>query len=523
MKRIVPILMSLSLAACAVNPVTGERNLQFYGTDWENNIGAQMYAPMKQSQGGEFVLDPQLESYVSQVGQRLARNARRKEELDFQFSIINSSIPNAWALPGGKIAINRGLLVEMESEAELAAVLGHEIVHADAAHSARAQSKGVLTQVGTVAGMIIVGTTLDSPGARDMGMLVPQLGAQLLTTKYGRDAERESDEYGMLYMAEAGYNTKGAVELQETFVRLSEGRNQDWLSGLFASHPPSQERVENNKETAQRLAADGYTGGEIGTQPWKEATAYLRRVQPAYDHYDKANEAAAEKDWKDAQKKLNAAMQIEPRESLFHALQGDIYSHQDQLRRALTSYDEAVSANPNLFYGWMRRGQARFNLDDNSGAREDLEHSLELLPTAQAHYILGQLDLQENRRVAAMDHFRVAAQSNSELGVKAEQEILSMDLPGRAASYVEVKPAVNNNGEMFIQVGNLTRSSLNNIEYRFAWIDDSGRTRQGNGRFDGVIEGGKWAQQQLNARINNPADLNRRLQIEITGANLIEQ
>ena len=138
------LLASVSLSACSVNPVTGERNFQIYDADWEREVGAQMYAPMKQSQGGEFILDPELTAYITEVGNRLASRARRKDQLDFEFSILNDSIPNAWALPGGKIAVNRGLLINLDSEAELAAVLGHEIVHSDAAHGARAQSKGVL-------------------------------------------------------------------------------------------------------------------------------------------------------------------------------------------------------------------------------------------------------------------------------------------------------------------------------------------------------------------------------------------
>ncbi|HKX56168.1 MAG TPA: M48 family metalloprotease, partial [Xanthomonadales bacterium] len=198
------------LSGCAVNAVTGERNFQFYGEDWEQQVGAQMYAPLKQSQGGDLVLDPQLTAYVQSVGDRLASQARRKEQLDFEFSILNDSTPNAWALPGGKIVVNRGLLTELDSEAELAAVLGHEIVHADAAHGARAQSKGMLTQIGAVVSMVVLGSTVDNASAREIAMLVPQVGAQLLTQKYGRDAERESDEYGMLYMSEAGYDPQGA-------------------------------------------------------------------------------------------------------------------------------------------------------------------------------------------------------------------------------------------------------------------------------------------------------------------------
>ncbi|MDX1555700.1 MAG: M48 family metalloprotease [Xanthomonadales bacterium] len=522
MKRMALMLAVVTVAACAVNPVTGERNLQFYGSDWEKDVGAQMYAPMKQSQGGEFILDPVLTEYIQGVGQRLANNARRGDELEFEFSIINSSIPNAWALPGGKIVINRGLLVELDSEAELAAVLGHEIVHADAAHGARAQSKGVLTQVGTVAGMIVVGTTVDSSAGRELGMMVPQLGAQMLTQKYGRDAEREADEYGMRYMAEAGYDPEGAVELQQTFVRLSEGRRQDWLSGLFASHPPSEERVENNRETALQLAEEGYTRGETGAETWAEKTAYLRRVQPAYEHYDKASEAASEKDWSSAQKHLDAAFAIEPRESLFHALQGDIYAARDQYGDALKSYEEAVAANRGLFYGYLRRGRAHLELSENQLARKDLEHSLTLLPTAQAHYLLGKLDMAEDRRVAAMKHFRQAAQSGTETGLKAEREILALDLPQRASSYVAAQVVSNAQGELWIQVGNQTRSNLHGIEYRYAWIDNSGQTRQGSGRIDGVLEGGQWAQAKLDGRINDPANVSRRAQAEIVSAELAD-
>src|SRR5690554_6899226 len=170
------LLLVLSvLSGCAVNPVTGERNLQFYGEDWEKQVGAQMYSPLKQSQGGDFILDPQLTTYVQSVGNRLADQARRTEQLDFEFSVLNDSSPNAWALPGGKIVINRGLLTALDSEAELAAVLGHEIVHADAAHGARAQSKGMLTRVGAMVGMVVLSSKVENAAAREIAMMVPGL------------------------------------------------------------------------------------------------------------------------------------------------------------------------------------------------------------------------------------------------------------------------------------------------------------------------------------------------------------
>ncbi len=131
-------------------------------------------------------------------------------------------MPNAWALPGGKIAINRGLLTELKSEAELAAVLGHEIVHAAARHGAKAQERGTLLQVGLAAAQI--GAAVSDVDTNVAGLLIQGagVGAQLVQQKYGRDQELESDQYGMKYMKLAGYDPWGAVTLQETFVRLSQ-------------------------------------------------------------------------------------------------------------------------------------------------------------------------------------------------------------------------------------------------------------------------------------------------------------
>ena len=247
--RKVTILLAIGvafLAGCAVNPVTGKRQLMTVSTASEIQMGQQNYAPMRQSQGGDYDIDPFLTQYVQGVGSRLA--AQSEVALPYEFVVLNNSVPNAWALPGGKIAINRGLLTELESEAELAAVLGHEVVHAAARHTASQISRGMRLQ-----GLVLATAVASSDS--DYGNLAvggAGLAAQLVTMKYGREAELESDYYGMQYMSKAGYDPRGAVSLQQTFVRLSEGRRTDWLSGLFASHPPSQERVNTNIATAAR-------------------------------------------------------------------------------------------------------------------------------------------------------------------------------------------------------------------------------------------------------------------------------
>jgi len=231
------------------------------------------------------VLDPELTAYVQSIGDRLAAVSDRK--LPYEYVIINDSVPNAWAMPGGKIAFNRGLLYELNSEAELAAVMGHELVHAAARHGAQSMERGMLLQ----GAMVAVGIGAQNTDYSQLIVGGAQVGAQLVNSKYGRDAESESDYYGMLYMKKAGYDPAAAVTLQETFVRLSQGRQSSFLEGLFASHPPSPDRVAANKATLAKLGA----GGEMGKEIYAQKTAKLRASRGAYKAYDEAVKALSEK------------------------------------------------------------------------------------------------------------------------------------------------------------------------------------------------------------------------------------
>lgn len=188
------------LLTCSYNPVTGERELSLISQAEEVNIGAQQYSPSQQSQGGLYTVDPELTAYVNEVGQRVAAYSPR--QLPYEFVVLNNSVPNAWALPGGKIAVNRGLLYEMKTEAELAAVLGHEVVHAAARHGAQSVERGMLMQGALLVTAVAVSVNDNSYAGAIVGGA--QLGSQLISQRYGRDAERESDLYGTRYMAQAG-------------------------------------------------------------------------------------------------------------------------------------------------------------------------------------------------------------------------------------------------------------------------------------------------------------------------------
>jgi predicted Zn-dependent protease len=325
-----------TLAACTINPVTGNRELALISADQEIEIGQQQYGPSQQMQGGDYSFDPALTAYVRGVGTKLAAVSDRA--LPYEFVVLNSSVPNAWALPGGKIAVNRGLLTELHSEAELAAVLGHEIVHAAARHGAIAMQRGLLL------GVVVSGMQSAARGGNFAGLAVGAagVGAQLISQRNGRENELEADQYGMQYMSRAGYDPSAAVTLQETFVRLSQqnGGDQGRLAALFASHPPSTERVEKNRATAATLPK----GGDMGRERYQAATAALRQRQPAYDAYDKGRAALAENKPADAERFAQEATRLLPAEAQFHALLGDIATTRRRGTSATPSGATSVSS-----------------------------------------------------------------------------------------------------------------------------------------------------------------------------------
>lgn len=471
--------MFVLLAGCAVNPVTGRNELSLVGEQQELAIGEEQYAPARQSQGGDYVVDHELTAYVSQVGQKLAAVSDRK--LPYEFKVLNSSVPNAWALPGGKISINRGLLTELQSEAELAAVLSHEIVHAAARHGAQSMSKGMLLQVGAA------GAALATQGTSyaNLAQMGAGLGAQLITQKYGRDAERESDFYGMQYMVRAGYDPQGAVNLQRTFVKLSEDKQQDWITGLFASHPPSQERVQNNI----KLAATMPKGGELGVARYRAKIAHLLKTKPAYEAYDEGRKALAKDEIAKAGRLAQQAIGLEPKEALFYGLKGDVEQENQRLKPALKHYYKATQLNPNFFYYYLQRGKVEEQLQLNIQAQTDLERSVELLPTGDAYNSLGKLAQKAGRFNEAKTYYTKVG-SEGKLGQKAYGSLVDLDLQDNPAKYLEVRAGQDAQGRIVVQVSNPTPRDINRIVLILQARNATGKVQKLQRKLEGTVAAG---------------------------------
>ena len=477
------LLSFLFTAGCSVNPVTGKREVVLMNTAQEIELGRQNYVPMQQSQGGAYDLDPELTAYVQRVGRNVA--VQSGVDLPYEFVVLNNSVPNAWALPGGKIAINRGLLYELESESELAAVLGHEAVHAAARHSAKQQTRAMLMQVG------VMGTAIAARDS-DYGNLIvgsANLLAQAGLARYGRGAELESDAYGMQYMSRAGYDPQGAVELQETFVRLSEGRRADWLSGLFASHPPSRERVQANVATAATLPR----GGIRGEREYQAAMRTTMRTRPAYETYDEGRKALAENDLDTALAKANEAIRLHTEEAHFHALRGDVRLVQDNYDWAVTNYTRAIDRRDDFFYYHLQRGIARKELGQEDAAVTDLERSLRLLPTAPAHYALGDIARSRGDTAAAVQHFRVVAKSGGEYGKAATAELVRLELPSNPSAYIPVGCSADGNARLVVAVRNDTTVQIAGVQVAVVYADASGRQQRQRFGIAGQIPPGQVA------------------------------
>jgi predicted Zn-dependent protease len=258
--RIAAILLLAALPACATNPATGRRQLSFIGEQQEIEMGRQADQEISAAVG--VYRDPDLESYVQRLGATLASQSERTN-LQWAFRILDDASVNAMALPGGYNYVTRGLLAYMNSEAELASVMGHEIGHVTAKHTVSLLSRQQVAQLGMVLGMIL------RPELRNYGSLA-DVGLGLLFLKYSRDHEREADSLGLRYVTRAGYDPRPMAEVFTTLERVGAAEGQGGrVPGWLATHPAPEDRRTRITQEIQKL------GVAAGTVDREE---YVRRL-----------------------------------------------------------------------------------------------------------------------------------------------------------------------------------------------------------------------------------------------------
>ncbi len=243
-------VVAVAAGGCATNPVTGRSELVLVSAEREKELGRDEARRVEQEMG--LLADPALVAYVQGVGQRLAAQSPRRD-VEYRFQVVDRTEPNAFALPGGYVYVTRGLLVFVNSEDELAGVIGHEIGHVAARHSVQQISRAAPLAVVTGIGAAVTGVV--SPG---LGRAVGGAGAaasELILAPYSRDQEREADRVGQGLAAAAGWDPAGLPAFLKTLSReedLSGGgpRRPSFLD----SHPATPERVAATAEHARELA-----------------------------------------------------------------------------------------------------------------------------------------------------------------------------------------------------------------------------------------------------------------------------
>jgi predicted Zn-dependent protease len=308
----------------------------------------------------------------------------------------------------------------------------------------------------------------------------------------------------MRYMKKAGYDPRAAVTLQETFVRLSKDHRSSFIEGLFASHPPSDERVAANQAT---LAALG-EGGDWGKEIYAQKVGKLKATQAAYKAYDDGVKALAKGDVKQADALAKQAVAAEPREARFRELLGDIAMKQSRNEEALDHYQQAIEMQPDYFRPYVQKGIALNNLGRPAEAEPLLRRSNELLPTATSHFVLGQIAEGRGDADTALQQYGIAAGSNSDVGKASIAHMVRIDLPRNPAKYLQAAAQADNMGYVYAVVYNPTGMSVANVYVRVVHFDAA--TRQPDGQSEPLL---------VAARL----DPKQRGQLQLPGARAYKQ
>jgi len=417
----------LLLGGCALNPATGKKDLNLIpvSTQEEVEMGREAFGMAVQQMGGPYP-DPRLAAYVSGVGRRLAA-ASHRPDLEYRFEVINDSVPNAFALPGGFVAINRGLLAGLENEAQLAAVLGHEVGHVTARHGVQGMQRGAL--FGAALSVLSAATRDSAYGG--IAQQAGQLAAGLINNTYSREQERESDHLGIEYMVQAGYDPTGAVQLQEYFYsRLEGGQDPSWVTGLFRTHPFSRERLENNRRDIARTYGHSLDNPAyaLGEKEFMEATARLRAAQEGYRLMNQALELKKQGRAAESLNMLLEAAIAAPDESLILTRLGMAYLDAGDRSAALRHLRSAVRLDGKYFLTRFALGYGLLQAGEATEAAAHLEKSRELLPTLVAGFYLASAWEKTGRLEQAIRLYKNVAEQDAsgDLGKKAAARLLAL-------------------------------------------------------------------------------------------------
>ncbi|NPA53722.1 MAG: M48 family metalloprotease [Aquificae bacterium] len=384
MKRIILLLIiPLFFISCAstYDPLTGKKVYTLLPPEKEIKIG-KMYVPLAIEQNHGRYPDKEVQEYVSQIGERIAKVVPRK--LDYQFYVVNTSAINAFALPGGFIFVNRGLILALNKENELAGVIAHELGHVNARHHARFLEKMYgLSFLYNIAAIFISQTRY-----ADLLLQFSKIGAQLLSLKWSRDHEKEADILGIRFAYEAGYDPRGLLDTFKIFESLQKTEAPEWL----LTHPLPKTRYKYVQELISKY--DLTKPLIVDTPRFQEIKRKLLATKKSYDLYDKAIKILSQKkpNLYEAFDLLTESIRLYPNNNASLTARASIYVEKKEFRKAAEDAIKAAKLDDLYFSPHFIAGYALFELRNYEESVKYLERAKELIPSfPDTYYYLGRI------------------------------------------------------------------------------------------------------------------------------------
>ena len=363
-----------ALPGCAVDPVTGKQSFVLMGEQDEIAIDRQN-APQQFSLDYGASQDAQLNAYISQLGLQVAAVSHRPH-MPYSFRAVNAAYINAYAFPGGSIAVTRGILLELENEAELAALLGHEIGHVNARHAAERMAQGTLLQVALAGGTAYLQSGEYSSYAPYLSQF-GGLGASAFLAMYSRDNEREADRLGLQYAVAAGHHPQGMVGLMEVLVNKA-GHDPNALERMFASHPMSSERLATARQQLGQYQA--YHKRSLQRQRYMDTTVRLRAKAPAIRSLQQGEKQMAAKRLAQAEQSFSKALQLAPRDYAALLMMAKCKMALKKEGEAVRLTERAKQLYPAEPQAVQLRGVALLSLRQFDQAQQEFSRFSQLLP-----------------------------------------------------------------------------------------------------------------------------------------------
>jgi predicted Zn-dependent protease len=361
-------------AGCATNPVTGKSQFMMVSEQEEIQIDRQ-YSPMQFSDDFGPTQDTALNTYVNGVGRAIAARTHRPH-MPYSFRVVNATYINAYAFPGGSIACTRGILLKVDNEAELAALLGHELGHVNARHTAEQMSKGQLSSI-LVGGLSII-ADVAAPGLGQVASSLGGFGAGAFLASYSRDNERQADALGTEYMVKAGYGPDGMVGLMEMLNSLNKTKPSS-IELMFATHPMSDERYQSAVNAVRTTYASS-KGLPLHRERYMDQTARLRAIKGAIEEMQKGDKQLGAKNFSQAESHYGAALKQAPNDYAGLVSMARCQLVQKKYGEGARYARQAKSGYPQEAQGFHLSGFAGLNLKEYESAYQDFQTSYRLLP-----------------------------------------------------------------------------------------------------------------------------------------------